>query len=334
LFLEAALMTESLTTCALAWMTVQLLPTLSRLQAGRTAPTLAAAVGVLGALAIMLRPQFLYLGLLLPLLILYAASGLRWPSCRSAVHAVLVGAPIALSVFSWAKYVEVKTGHFAMSTQSGFGLVNHSVEFIELAPPEYAAVRDILLRYRAQRIAVAGHAGNTVWYAWPEIQRTTGWTLPEASRELQRMSSQMFAEHPARYAASVFRAWLEFWTVPIVWDLHHVEPAAMAVWLDRVWSIEQKLVRVANLVFVVLTATAVASWRVRQALHWDLQVWTIALLVLGSSVMQALADRGAGSRYAMTLQALVVLTVIVVGALTARQFGLLARGSRRQARSG
>ena len=146
------------------------------------------------------------------------------------------------AVLGWAAVVYVKVGHFTMSTQSGLSLVNHSIFFIEDAPARYAQVRDILLEYRAKRIAEVGHPGNTMWSALPAIREATGWSLPEASRELQKMSVQMFLQHPLRYAISVASAWLEFWTVPAMW----IAPS-----LDRLWWVEHKLLRLANLAFAL-----------------------------------------------------------------------------------
>jgi hypothetical protein len=311
LWLELTLMTEALTTFLLAAMTLVLLVTLRRLRDGRRAAMLAVGVGLLGLAAILVRPQFVYLVLLLPLLAVYAAGGLRWPTGRAALHAALIAAPIVLGLFTWGKVVQAKTGYFTMSSQSGFGLVNHTVEFIELAPPEFATVRDILLRHRAERIAAAGHAGNTVWYAWPEIREATGWSLPEASQQFHRLSREMFAEHPLRYSASFVRPWLEFWTVPIFWEPARIEPAWLRAPLEGIWAVEHKFVRLANLVFLLLAAAVLVRPRIRRAVRWDLDSTAIALLVLGSSVLQAMADRGAGSRYAVTLQALIVLLVLV-----------------------
>ncbi len=314
LFLEAALLTEPLTTFLVASTVLVLLTTMRRLRRREGAWVLALATGICGAAAIMVRPQFLFFLILLPPLVLCAASGLRWPSRRAWLHSVVLALPMLLAVLGWAKVVQSRTGYFAMSTQSGFGLVNHSVEFIELAPERYATVRDILLKYRAQRIAAAGHAGNTIWYAWPEIQEATGWSLPEASRQLQQMSMQMFAQHPLRYAQSVAQAWLQFWTVPIIWTPERISPAWLAQPLQAVWWIEHKLLRLCNLVFVVVVAAVVLSRRVRDSLRWDLDVTAISAVILASSLLQAMADRGAGSRYAMTVQALIVLVLIVSAA--------------------
>src|SRR6185436_17934762 len=288
-----------------------LIATMARLRRRGNATALALFTGVCGAAAIMVRPQFLFLVLLFPLLMLYAESGLRWPNRRAWFYAVLVTLPMVVAVVGWAKVVESKTGYFATSTQSGFGLVNHSVEFIELAPERYATVRDILLKHRAERMAAAGHAGNTVWYAWPEIREVTGWSLPEASRQLQQMSMKMFAQHPVRYAGSVARAWLEFWTVPIIWAPERISPLWLAQPLQSVWWLEHKLLRIANLLFAVLVAAVVVSRRLRAAARWDLDATAISAVILASSLLQAMADRGAGSRYAMTVQALIALVLMV-----------------------
>ena len=311
LFLEAALLTEPLATFLVAATVLALIATISSLRRRGNAAPLVLLTGVCGTAAIMVRPQFLFLLILLPLLMLYAESGLRWRNRRGWLYAVLATLPIVVAVLGWAKIVESKTGYFATSTQSGFGLVNHSVEFIELAPERYATVRDILLKHRAERIAAAGHAGNTVWYAWPEIRQATGWSLPEASRQLQQMSMQMFAEHPVRYAESVARAWLEFWTVPIIWAPERISPVWLAQPLQSVWWLEHKLLRIANLLLVVLVVAVVVSRRLRAAARWDLDATAISAVILASSLLQAMADRGAGSRYAMTVQALIVLLLLV-----------------------
>jgi hypothetical protein len=317
LFLEAVLLTEPFTTFLIALTVLALLVTLQRLRVRGSALGLVLLTGMCGAAAIMVRPQFVFLLLLLPPVMAYGVSGLQWRSRGALLHATLAALPMMLAVLTWAKIVQEQTGYFTMSTQSGFGLVNHSVEFIELAPERYATVRDILLTHRAERIAAAGHAGNTVWYAWPDIRQATGWSLPEASRQLQRMSVQMFAEHPLLYAQSVAAAWLEFWTVPIIWTPERIEPLWLARSLEDVWWVEHKTLRLCNFFFVLLATAALVSRSVRRAVSWDLPATAISALILCSSLLQAIADRGAGSRYGMTTEALVVL-ILIVSAVRAR----------------
>ena len=137
---------------------------------------------------------------------------------------------------------------------------------------------------------------------------------------------QMFSAHPLLYADSVAHAWLEFWTVPIFWASERISPSWLAPPLRGVWWVEHKLLRLCNLLFVVLVVTVVVSRRVRAAVRWDWDATAISAVILASSVLQAMADRGAGSRYAMTVQALVVL-VMIVSAVRLRMRSA-TRGSR------
>lgn len=312
LFQETALMTETLATLGVAatlglWMLVA-----HRLRNGRDARASSLLLGALAAFAILVRPQFIFFVALLPLLLLLdAPGGLRRPGRRALVAAALVFAAASAPILGWCGVMAAKVGTFTLSSQSGFGMVNHAIDFIEFAPERYAPARDVLLQTRERRIAEAGHSRNTIWYAWPEIRRVTGWTLPQASRELQSMCMQMFAAHPLRYAFSVATAWRDFWTVPIPWDPALIAPPALGTALQAVWWVEHKALRLANLAFV-LTVLAVVAWpRARRALGWDFALTAIAATVLLSSLVQALFDQGASSRYAIPTQALVVLVLLV-----------------------
>ena len=91
-----------------------------------------------------------------------------------------------------------------------------------------------------------------------------------------------------------------------------VTPGWLASPLAALWWVEHKLLRIANVAFVVLVFLALVSRRVRLRVKWDLDLTAISALILLSSIIQALADQGASARYAVTIQALVVLVVMVV----------------------
>lgn len=314
LFQEATLLTETLSafaTIATLALFVFVLRPLKHGRSGKALVAALAALGVLAAFALLVRPQFVFLVGLLPALVLLAVSGWRWPSARSAGLAFAVAAPAVAVVLAWCALVNVKVGHFTLSTQSGFGMVNHVIDYIELAPDRYAPVREVLLKTREARVAEAGHSRNTIWYAWPEIQRVTGWSLPEASRQLQRMCQEMFIAYPGRYAVSVASAWVDFWTVPIFWEPEKIQPPVMAGVLDGIWWVEHKLLRLANLAFVLLVGAAALLPQVRRALRWDLAMTAMAATILLSSLIQALADQGASSRYALPTQSVAVLMLFV-----------------------
>jgi hypothetical protein len=311
LFLEGAILSETVSTLSIVAVIAATLHVVRRLRAGRRAAGVSLLLGVLAGIAVLTRPQYVFLPLLLPLLVAYVISGLRFPTAGAVKFAGLATLPAVFIVFAWCAFLYVKTGFFTLSTQSGFGLVNHSVAFIEFAPDRYGLIRDILLKHRAERLAASGHYGNTIWYAWPEIKQATGLSLPEASRELQKMSMDLFVRHPVRYGASVAHAWIDFWTVPIFWNLETLTPDWLRSPLAVAWWVEHKLLRIVNLAFVILVFLVVTSRRARQRVKWDLDMTAISAIVFTSSLIQALADQGASSRYAVTIQALVVLVVMV-----------------------
>jgi hypothetical protein len=145
----------------------------------------------------------------------------------------------------------------------------------------------------------------------PEIRHVTGLSLPEVSRQMQKMSLEMFARHPVLYGVSAAHAWIDFWTVPFFGKLDQLTPGWLASPLAAAWRVEFWLLRIANLAFVMLVFLVLISRRVRQRVRWDLDMTAISALILLSSVIQALADQGASSRNAVTIQALVVLVVMV-----------------------
>ncbi len=313
LFLENILLSESLSAFSVVATLLALVLALARLRAGQAAAALLLLTGVLGAFALMVRPQFIFFIGLLPLLAVFVAlaPGSWQPNRAGLLAAAWLAAPMLVAVLAWSALVQAKVGPFTVSTQSGFGLVNHVHDELEYAPEEFAVVRDILIRVRDERIAKVGNGFNTVWYGWPEVRRVTGWTLPQASDQFKRMSGAIIKRRPLQYLGTVSRAWLAYWTVPNLWEPDHIQPAALRGALEGLWWVEHKLLRLANLVFVVLVL-AVAAWpALRHRLAWDSTLTALAATVLLSSVLQALADHGSNSRYAMPTQSLVVLVLVL-----------------------
>lgn len=322
LFQEGTLLTESIAALSVAVALAMLYSVCLRVRNGESPYLTLLAVGAASAYALFVRPQFICLLVIAPLTVAYVArtcanrsSASR--SGRGIAHAAKLGSTVLIAgvvlMLGWCAVLQAKTGYFTLSTQSGFGMVNHPIAYIELAPPQYAQVRDVLIKVRDERNSQVGHSRNTIWYAWPEIQRVTGWTLPEASRQLQAMCRQMFIEHPWRYARSVASAWVDFWTVPFFWKPEQVHPSVRRA-VEGIWWVQHKLLRGANLAFVLLVA-GVALWpALRRRVRWDVHLSAIAATVLMSSLIQALADQGASSRYHLPTQSLVVVVLMVAAA--------------------
>ncbi|HLX38017.1 MAG TPA: hypothetical protein VKR29_09460 [Candidatus Binataceae bacterium] len=257
-----------------------------------------ALLGLSAALAGMTRPMFLYLGALYFLFILARS--------RSRVALALVLAPTLLLAFGWSAFNKMTIDYFGVTTTTGFNLSNHSGGFMELAPPRYAQIADIYLRYRQFQVQRMGSHTMTIWLAEDEIKRATGLTTPQLSKELTRMSLEMFAEHPMLYLVSVARAWMRFWGFGFFDFVRAYKHAAGKVGYLLLLALGSFQLAI-NLAFLTIAALAIARWiRGRIAFDFDL---AIIMTVLAGSIAQAFMEYGENVRYLAPLVPLVIYTV-------------------------
>lgn len=310
LYAENALIAESHSAFAVALATAACLVALHLLRRGQSACTWSLVTGLLAAYALLVRPQFIFFIGLFPLLALLAgALAKQWRKGVTAAACLVV--PMLLAVLGWCAVVQSKVGPFTVSTQSGFGLLNHLYEHLEHAPAEFALVRDIMIRTRDSRLAAVGNSRNTVWYSWDEVKQTTGWSIPEASQNYQKMAVAIIKAQPVAYARSVASAWKDFWSVPNLWEPTLIRSSWLRNAMENIWWLEHKLLRGMNLAFVLAVLAVTISGRVRTRLGWDFPISALTAVVLASSVLQAIADTGTNSRYAMPTQSMVVLVLLV-----------------------
>jgi hypothetical protein len=268
-------------------------------------------LGFLGGVATLTRPQFVFLPLLLPALVALASKRYVLGTRLALTNSMLIAVPGLLIILVWCAWVYAQTGYFTLSTQSGLGLTNHSIGFVELAPERYAGVRDVLLKHREAKIATKGHSRDTIWDAMPELKQVTGLSLPQISSEVQRMSLELFTRHPLRYGVSVGKGWIGFWLVPNPWEPDRLRPGWLGPVLEALWWLEHKVLRLVNAIFVLFLLAVAAGAPARRAAGWDLDMTAISAVIIASSMIQALAEYGANSRYGVPTQALVVLVVLV-----------------------
>jgi hypothetical protein len=175
---------------------------------------------------------------------------------------------------------------------------------MELAPPQYSPIADIYLRYRAWQIPRMGSQTMTIWYAEDEIKRTTGLSTAQLSKQLTRMSLEMFAEHPLLYLESVSRAWMRFWGFGFFDFVGAYKDSAGSGYamLLALGSFQLTI----NLAFLIIAAVALARWMLGRA-GFDFDLGIIAI-VLAGSVVQAFLEYGENVRY---LAPLVPLTIYI-----------------------
>ena len=311
---EQAILTETLATFLLTMSALQLQRMLLKGDVGwRDYAILGALAGLTG----LTRPLYFYLAPLYFIFLVIASPRASVQRIRLATFATVAGSML----LGWALVNWWNVGYFGISTQMGFGLSNHSGAFIELAPDQYAAIRDPYLRARSKQIAETGTYVNTIYRVWPEIRQETGYDDVRLLREVTRMSLQLFAAHPILYAKGVSRSWLGFWHPAFSRGMPFLGGHFGGVdpWSPSITSMgrlcttiqwrEMPLLVVLNYIFLLSAAGSILQLLMRKKpLDFDLLVIAI---VLTASTIQAMVEFGENGRFAVPTFPLVIYIVAV-----------------------
>ena len=309
LFFEANLIPETETTLFVT-STAALLALIHRRFRDRSSGWILILAGTLAGGAVMARPQFVFLPLLLGIFIGYGSLIYARSNWRVALaRAVIAAGPGIFMILAWSSFNYFHVGHFTLSTQTGVGLMEHTIAFAELAPERYRTVRDVLVKHRDLHLAETGRYTAT-WEALPELKKVTGLALPALDKELLKVSTSLIAAHPFRYAALVGDAWVSFWLVSNPKGIEDVKPQVLNELLNWSWRFEHPLLRSINAVFLVFLVVAMLSRRFRQQTNWGFIFTAVSAVAVFSSILQALAVGVDNTRYGVTIQPLVVLIVM------------------------
>ena len=319
---EANLLTE---TFAAFWILLSLCLLHAVLGIGRrpaSSVLLAFLLGIAASAAGMVRPLFFPLTVFyLPFLLF--APGRTWRARWQAVVPFILG-PLLIQG-GWLAYMRSAYHVVSPTAMAGYSMVQHTGEFFEYLPDEYAPIRDTYLRFRDEQIAARGVQTNAIWGAIPEISKASGLGFYDLAREMQRLSWMLIRAHPLLYLRNVVEGWIWFWKAPVYW-----RPEMLAVpWLRSVLAAMAILGRglslLANLAFLIVSAAVVVSRKVRAWVRIDAMLLASFGMVWLFSILQTLLDHGDNPRFLVPLQ--MVVFFAIVHALTGG-FGLRGEGGR------
>jgi hypothetical protein len=309
LLFEANILAETLTTFLLIlslWLLIRILDRPSESSATRYYLGIGIVVGVVS----LTRAQMLFLIPAYFLFFLYYHWRTKTTFSVGLKNFSLYTIPVLVMVFGWILFNQFTVGYFGITSIMGFGLTNFSGSIIEQAPDEYAPLRDIYLKYRAQQIEKTGSYVATIARALPEMQATTGLSYSEISKEMARMSIDVLAANPGVYFKTVSQAWESFWLPAMTWmDLGNLHSPELRLAIRYIRIAEQWLLEHLNTFFLVLSVwyfILVMRGLLRPGFHF----FVIAIILL-ASVSQALVEYGENSRYALPFQPLILYIIIL-----------------------
>ena len=288
----------------------------------------AAATGIVFYLMGIVRPSFS----LLPYFLVAGALGveLLYPHLRSSWKRSAAWYAVILVVFQlgmftrcWAVYRH--TGYFTLSHQMGINLTNHVGKYMELAPDEFAQIRDIYLRQRAAQ--KGSHINVHDMVDW---QAETKRPLWEVSREFGRLSKYLIWKYPDRYFAGVRDNWEKIWTDSpfYVTDIYDPEsrrrgPTSVFDFIRKsdffrpiygnieelVWAKKNRLLLVP---YVLLFACALVVYLVRKTPQAVIAMVAITGAVFYHVIIHILVQATEFGRYKLPVQGLWFSTLVLM----------------------
>ena len=330
LFFEADLLTETPTTF---WIVLSLAGTAFWLyHPERRSLCLACGLGLTSTAAALTRPLFIYLPFWILIFLVIERRRLRL-NVQTVKRAIALLLPVALLFGIWVNFIHSRFHDWALTTMTGYHLVQHTGSYFEYVPDKYAALRDTYIKYRDAQVAMHGTPANAIWDAIPEMTEVSGMTFFDLNRTLARISTRLILEHPDLYLRDCLEGWWMFWRTPFYWSPDSFRWPGMAAVIRPIIQIERLILFAANLLFIVLSlaAAGLAIWpkkataqqtAAQQGLIARLQatasslpsfLWCLAGTIWIASILQALLDHGDNPRFLVPLQSLVVLWVMWSG---------------------
>jgi hypothetical protein len=339
LFFESNLLTESLTTFL---MVLTMAGVFIWLVQPRTRTVwLAFGLGLISTLTLLVRPLFIYLPflLLLFLLLIFLKNSkiagfvkeknaeeekikVHQRSIWSAGIALLL--PVALLLGGWVTFIHARFNEWSLTTMTGYHLVQHTGNFFEYVPDEYASVRDTYIKYRDAQIAENGNQTNAIWDAIPEMSQVSGYSFYALSRVLTHISIDLILQHPFLYLKNAISGWWMFWRVPVYWSADALRFAWLGVGLTPIILIERVGIFFINILFIAFSLLFMINEMIssirRKPPRFQLRStnpvvyrfsWLLLANIWVASILQTLLDHGDNPRFLVPMQSLVILWVAV-----------------------
>ena len=289
LAVEAQVMSE----CLLAGVLAASLVVAHRLVTTPSRARMFALLGGLAGVAVLTRPMFVFL----PVVYAVALRRAAWRNVAALV-ATSGGLVLAWSTFNWAT-----VGYFGPTTLLGFNLTNHCGAGMEHARPEFAAIRDVYLKYRALRMELYADHMQTIWDAIPEMMRVTGLPYAALSKRCLAMSLGLIADEPGRYAASVVRALGRFMLAPNYRAMTWLPPTGPL--LARMWDAQEAVFIAVKVAFVLVCPLALRKDAPRFAR-------LVVAVLLAGAILQAFLELGENDRYSVPLEPWAACSVVLL----------------------
>jgi 4-amino-4-deoxy-L-arabinose transferase-like glycosyltransferase len=277
---------------------------------------LAFGLGLLASLALLVRPLFIYLPFWVFLFLVPTRSQEEDAFRLNLPAAAAYMLPVVFMLGGWVNHIHNQFGDWGLTTMTGYHMIQHTGNFFEYVPDEYASLRDVYLKYRDEQIVTRGNQANAIWDAIPEMQQVSGYNFYDLSRVLASISVDLIKDHPDLYLRSVVKGWWYFWRVPVYWSSSALRWESLIPAIQFLVLSSRLVLIGANLLFLVSSLVLLLLRPFRKSYQVPAALWCVAGSVWIASVIQTLVDHGDNPRFLVPMQSLVVLWILWLGFMT------------------
>ena len=306
LFFEATLLTETLTTFLVTVALAGAMALATEKPSFLRFILFAFLAGLAATLAGMVRPLFAFLPVFLSAFCLLLFT---FPLRQRIAFSLAVILPTIFIFGWWLNFVNTNYKIMSFDTIGGFRWLNHTGEYFELVPDDYAVIRDTYIRYRDAKIAETGTQTNAVWDAMDELQKNSKLGFYALSRELTNISMNLILAHPDLYLKNVISGWWMFWWAAVYWSADGLYIPALVPAFQLLIIIERGIMILANFAFLAGSFFAFFWKKARSTLEMNPFLWLSLFSIWAASIAQTLLDHGDNPRYLIPLQTLVIVVV-------------------------
>jgi hypothetical protein len=270
------------------------------------------ALGSVLALLSLTRPLMIcllrvYWGFLVPLR--QAAKTLQ----REALKRTgLFALPVMVMVLGWCGFNYLNNGYFSPTTGAGGNLMDQVDPYVELAPERFALPRDTWLQTR-RAIGSSVNRSATLLFgaAVQAMERRTGKTDVQISREYQSLALYLQIHHPLLCLRRAQQSWMQFWAEPTLDELEWPERSKVTLG-ELVMTLVNFSVREVEAAFLVLALLSIPCALLYRKAFTKME-YLIFAVVLRVSIFAAFTEYGENRRFCVPFYMLIVYTPMTRG---------------------
>lgn len=255
---------------------------------------------------VLVKPFYAFL----PFLIL-AFLFIKKPALRTILSKslIIIALPL-LGYFGCCTLNKINIGYFVPTSYTGLTRAQNCVYFAEKTPEKYQWIGIPYAQYREISIAQNIDPSMAIWDAMSNgAYDKYNLTFEQFSEELGNYANATIVENPKEYAIQVItRSWVDFWKTTALWDKEKFNSPEMHTLIDEFWKVQHLLLRILKLVFLVLTPYYLFQCIKTRKLTNE---FVISVVVLATSILQAMATYGTNSRYSFPFEFIMIIMVFM-----------------------